>query len=159
MQDAEKPETKARCVGRFFRQNLLILLLISAIGIGVGVGAAVRSAELDKRERMYFAFPGDILMRMLKALIIPLVVSSLISGLAGLDSKSSGKMGLYAIAYYLTTTLMAVLLGILLVSTIKPGSRTDVDDTGELSETANVADSFLDLVRYLCFNSFLSRAQ
>ncbi|ELT89383.1 hypothetical protein CAPTEDRAFT_41641, partial [Capitella teleta] len=79
-------------------------------------------------------------------LIIPLVVSSLISGLAGLDTKSSGRMGLYAIVYYFTTTLLAVLLGILLVSTIKPGVRTDVED-GNFGETANVVDSFLDLIR------------
>ncbi|ELT92594.1 hypothetical protein CAPTEDRAFT_63150, partial [Capitella teleta] len=129
------------------RRNLLIILLISALGIGIGVGAAVRGANLTRRERMYFAFPGDILMRMLKALIIPLVVSSLISGLAGLDTKSSGRMGLYAIVYYFTTTLLAVLLGILLVSTIKPGVRTDVED-GNFGETANVVDSFLDLIRY-----------
>ena len=143
-------KTCAQKTLRFFKNNLLIILLIAALGIGIGVGAAVRSANLDKRDRMYFAFPGDILMRMLKALIIPLVVSSLISGLGGLDAKASGRMGLYAIVYYLTTTLLAVLLGILLVSTIKPGERSKVEG-GELNEVANVADSFLDLIRYVCF--------
>ena len=89
-------------------------------------------------------------MRMLKMLIIPLIVSSLVSGLAGLDAKASGKMGLRAVVYYLSTTFIAVVLGIILVTTIKPGSRTtiqDEDDTGE-KRSANIADSFLDLIRY-----------
>ena len=140
------PKTCLQKTRRFLRTNLLLILLISALAIGIGVGAAVRSANLDRRERMYFAFPGDLLMRMLKALIIPLVVSSLISGLAGLDARASGKLGLYAIIYYLTTTLLAVLLGILLVSTIKPGARTSVEGSGT-ADAGNVADSFLDLIR------------
>ncbi len=43
---------------------------------------------LDKREQMYFRFPGDLLMRMLKALVIPLIVSSLIAGVAGIYTDS-----------------------------------------------------------------------
>ncbi|ELU03325.1 hypothetical protein CAPTEDRAFT_6024 [Capitella teleta] len=129
------------------KDNLLLILLVVALGLGIGVGAAVRSANLSEREQMYFRFPGDLLMRMLKALIIPLITSSLISGLAGLDAKASGKLGLYAIVYYMSTTLIAVLLGILLVSTIKPGSRINIESEGS-ADKGNIADSFLDLISY-----------
>ncbi len=142
---AECCQTKA---ARFFRSNLLLILLILSLGLGIGVGAAMREIDppLNERELMYFRFPGDLLMRMLRCLIIPLIVSSLISGLAGLDSRASGKMGGYAIAYYLSTTLLAVLLGILLVTTIKPGVGVEQEAEGT-AEPANIADSFLDLVR------------
>lgn len=146
-EDEEQP--KKSCKGRtagFLKHNLLLLLLVASLAVGIGIGAAVRSANLSKREQMYFRFPGDLLMRMLKALIIPLITSSLISGLAGLDSKASGKMGLYAIVYYMSTTFIAVLLGILLVSTIKPGSRIDIESAGS-ADKGNIADSFLDLIR------------
>ena len=83
-------------------------------------------------------------------LIIPLIVSSLVSGLAGLDAKASGKMGLRAVVYYMSTTFVAVILGIILVVSIKPGTRTnnirEDDGTGN-TQSANIADSFLDLIR------------
>ena len=84
---------------------------------------------------------------MLKMLIIPLIVSSLVSGLASLNSKASGRLGGLAVAYYMTTTFVAVVIGIILVLSIRPGSRTSVgDDRGE-TRTVGVADSFLDLIR------------
>ena len=89
---------------------------------------------------MILSFPGDILMRMLKMLILPLITSSLITGsfettshrsacilslvgLAVLDPKSSGKLGLYALTYYFCTTILAAVLGIILVQVIRPGER------------------------------------
>lgn len=88
---------------------------------------------------MILSFPGDLLMRMLKMLILPLITSSLITGklrnfhsfvyqlfqigLAVLDPKSSGKLGLYALTYYFCTTILAAILGIVLVQVIRPGER------------------------------------
>ena len=137
-------------VKQFLWHNLLLILLLISLGLGVGVGAALRSANLDEREQMYFRFAGDLLMRMLKMLIIPLIVSSLVSGLAGLDAKASGRMGLRAVVYYMSTTFIAVVLGIILVISIKPGERATIDDDDEkYDEAGNVADSFLDLLRYV----------
>lgn len=45
-------------------------------------------------------------------------------GLAVLDPKSSGKLGLYALTYYFCTTILAAILGIILVQTIRPGERS-----------------------------------
>ena len=57
-------------------------------------------------------------------LILPLIVSSIISSLAQLDAQSSGKMGVRALVYYLGTTLIAAIIGIILVLTIQPGLRS-----------------------------------
>ena len=88
-------------------------------------------------------------MNMLKMLILPLIISSLISGLASLDARASGKMGLRAVIYYLTTTFLAVIVGIVLTVTIQPGKRGGEPD--ELTEgeerIVNTADTFLDLLR------------
>ncbi len=91
-------------------------------------------------------------MRMLKMLIIPLIVSTLVAGLAGLDATASGTMGLRAIVYYMSTTFIAVVLGIILVVSIRPGDRTQVAGNEDAEdEPANVADSFLDLIRSVVF--------
>lgn len=88
-------------------------------------------------------------MRMLKLIILPLIVSSMITGVAALDSNVSGKIGLRAVMYYFCTTIIAVILGIVLVVTIKPGvtqEMADIDRTGSTPEVSTV-DAMLDLIR------------
>ena len=133
------------------KENILLLLIVLGLILGIVIGVAVRSQDLnwDKRQKMYFRFLGDLLMRMLRMMIIPLIVSSLVSGLARLDAQSAGKLGLRAVVYYLSTTFIAVVLGIILVMAIRPGNyNTEVVDTGQSQDRANAADSFLDLIRY-----------
>ncbi|XP_046361676.2 excitatory amino acid transporter 3-like [Haliotis rufescens] len=148
----EPPPSMGRRILRIFRKNLLIFLLILALCLGVGIGAALRTVEpkFDYRQLMYLKFPGDLLMNMLKMLILPLIVSSLISGLASLDTRSSGKMGGLAVAYYLITTFAAVVLGIILVVSIGPGYKGGDAKRSGSSKIVNTADTFLDLLRQ-CF--------
>jgi Na+/H+-dicarboxylate symporter len=94
------------------KKHTLLILTFLGVVIGCALGFVLRSAMLSPETIMLIAFPGDLLMRMLKMLVLPLVVSSLITGVAVLDPKSSGKIGLYAITYYLITTILAAVLGI-----------------------------------------------
>jgi len=65
---------------------------------------------------------GDLFMQALKMIIVPLVVSSIIAGLAGMAGFDGFKrMGLKTLGFYLLTTLSAVVLGLLVVNTIQPG--------------------------------------
>ena len=57
-----------------------------------------------------------MILRLLKLIVMPLIVTSVISGLAGMDSRTSGKIGVRAVAFYLSTTFIAALLGMVLVS-------------------------------------------
>ena len=140
-----------RKILRLMRKNLLLILLLMSLVVGIGLGAALRTVKppFGTREIFYLRFPGDLLMNMLKMLILPLIVSSLISGLASLDARASGKMGLRAVIYYLTTTFLAVIIGIVLTISIQPGKRGgDPDELGEGEERiVNTADTFLDLLR------------
>ncbi|XP_067677014.1 excitatory amino acid transporter 1-like [Haliotis asinina] len=136
--------------------NLLVILLILAVGIGVGMGFALRTvwSPDEKRKIFYLSFPGQLLMNMLKCLILPLIVSSLITGMAVLDKSVSGKLGGAAVVYYLTTTLLAVVLGIILVLAIQPGFKggnTVIQRTGT-AKISQPIESLLDLIRN-CFPS------
>lgn len=98
-------------------------------------------------QKMYLAFPGKLVLSMLKVLIVPLIVSTLIAGVASLPSKAQGKLGGFTVAYYLITTFMAVLLGILLVATIKPGISQEEEVFVTKKINGNAADTFLDIIR------------
>lgn len=141
-----------RHVGENMKENLLLILLLGSVVLGCLVGFAIRSTSIEafgRREIMYLQFPGEILMRMLKMLILPLVVSSLISGIAGLDAGTCGKMGLRTIAYFASTTLLAVVLGIIMTYIIRPGANSDKKALERFGSAAqiNPADTFLDLIR------------
>jgi len=105
------------------RNNLLLTLTIAGVFLGLLLGFLCRLSKPSSETIMILSFPGDILMRMLKMLILPLITSSLITGLAVLDPKSSGKLGFYALTYYFCTTILAAILGIILVQLIRPGDR------------------------------------
>uniref|UniRef100_A0A674C039 Amino acid transporter n=1 Tax=Salmo trutta TaxID=8032 RepID=A0A674C039_SALTR len=133
----------------FLRRNLFVLLTIAAVALGVMLGFALRPHNLTLREIKYFAFPGELLMRMLQMLVLPLIVSSLVTGISSLDSKASGKMGMRAVGYYMVTTLIAVFIGIVIVIVIKPGKghRDSPVASSSTIEPVQAADAFLDLIR------------
>ncbi|KAL9964518.1 hypothetical protein ACROYT_G028172 [Oculina patagonica] len=147
---------KVWCV---LKQDILLFLIVVGVVIGFIIGAAVNPSVNDIEDPeekattiMLIGFPGELFMNMLKLLILPLIVASLICALATLDSKATGKIGRRTVLYYLTTTLLAVILGIVLVVSIRPGES---GDKGEAEETRITGphrnlDSFLDLIRS-CF--------
>uniref|UniRef100_A0A8D2PTX0 Amino acid transporter n=1 Tax=Zosterops lateralis melanops TaxID=1220523 RepID=A0A8D2PTX0_ZOSLA len=124
-------------------------LLQSSIKACVILGFSLRSYKMSYREVKYFSFPGELLMRMLQMLVLPLIVSSLVTGIAALDSKASGKMGVRAVVYYMSTTIIAVLIGIIIVVIIHPGKGTkeNMHREGKIVQVT-AADAFLDLIRY-----------
>lgn len=73
-----------------------------------------------------------------------------LSGMAALDSRASGKMGMRAVVYYTTTTVIAVFIGIVMVLIIHPGKGSKDEFTNQQKiEQISPADAFLDLIRYL----------
>ena len=101
---------------------------------------------------MYVAYIGKLFLRMLKALILPLIIPSLIAAIGQLDMNLSGKVGGRAVGYYMSTTVLAVILGIILVSAIHPGvagqAEGDITKVGE-SRNVTAVDTLLDLARNL----------
>ncbi|KAM9796074.1 excitatory amino acid transporter 5-like [Syngnathus acus] len=130
------------------KQNGLLIMSVLAVVIGCLLGFFLRTKRLSEQEVKYFQFPGELLMRMLKMLILPLVVSSLMSGLAALDAKCSSRLGLITVSYYLWTTFVAVIVGIVMVSVIHPGGAAQKEDSEDSSKPImSSADALLDLIR------------
>ncbi|TNN65410.1 Neutral amino acid transporter A [Liparis tanakae] len=151
------------CVGKlavFLRKNLLVIMTVSGVAVGVGLGMLVRGMNLTKAQMTYFAFPGEMLLRMLKMIILPLVVCSLVSGAASLDTRSLGKLGGIAVAYFLVTTLIASGIGVSLAFIIKPGVGAGSLSLGleSVRRDKETTDSFLDLARNLFPSNLVAAA-
>ncbi|CAK8683923.1 unnamed protein product [Clavelina lepadiformis] len=133
------------------KETLLVVLTVAGVCLGLLIGSLLRLTKPSDTAVLLITFPGEILMRMLKMLIIPIIITSVITGLANLDMKKSGKMGAHAAAYYLSTTTLAVILGMLLVSAIQPGNPRirQTHSVGEAQKTVSTLDTFLDLIRNL----------
>ncbi|XP_038178973.1 excitatory amino acid transporter 1 isoform X4 [Arvicola amphibius] len=136
-------------VKSYLFRNAFVLLTVTAVIVGTILGFALRPYKMSYREVKYFSFPGELLMRMLQMLVLPLIISSLVTGMAALDSKASGKMGMRAVVYYMTTTIIAVVIGIIIVIIIHPGKGTkeNMYREGKIVQVT-AADAFLDLIRY-----------
>lgn len=143
-------------IWRVVQQDILLFLIIIGVLVGFIVGAAANPSVndiVDPEKKattiMLIGFPGELFMNMLKLLILPLIVASLICALATLDSKATGKIGRRTVLYYLSTTLLAVILGIVLVVSIRPGEsgNKQAKEQKEISGPHRNLDSFLDLIR------------
>lgn len=95
---------------------------------------------------------GGFFLDALKMMVVPLIISSMIVGISGLgDVRRLGRTGTTAILYYLTTTGLAVILGIFLVNIIQPGvgfewMGGEVPETVRGKETTGFIDIFRSLV-------------
>jgi Na+/H+-dicarboxylate symporter len=70
----------------------------------------------------YISWMGTLFLKALKMLIIPLILSSLISGVVNIGSGGAlGRLGLKTLAYYLTTSVLAIVTGLLFVNLFQPG--------------------------------------
>ncbi len=139
-----------------FKENLLLFFTILAVVVGIALGFALRKyTNFKPNINQYFGFPGEIFLRMLKFLILPLISSSLICGIASLGAHKASNVASKAFIYYFSTTFLAVVLGLTLVILIKPGERLKAHNIKESSvdplnnRKISSVDTMLDLVRNL----------
>ena len=139
------------CV-HWMRENLLLLLILVGVILGFLIGflfhgdVQTSTNHPPKELAMYISFPGEIFLRMLKLIILPLIVSSVIVSLASLDKGTAAKLGRRAAVYFIITSFIAVILGIILALLLKPG----VSGTKEKkTETKNlkIGHAMMDLIR------------
>ncbi|XP_066127817.1 neutral amino acid transporter B(0) [Saccopteryx bilineata] len=151
------------------RANLLVLLTVVAVVAGVALGLGVSGAggaeALGPARLAAFAFPGELLLRMLRMIILPLVVCSLIGGAASLDPSALGRLGAWALFFFLVTTLLASALGVGLALALRPGvalaalnASVGVTNAQKEAPSKEVLDSFLDLLRNIFPSNLVSAA-
>uniref|UniRef100_A0A3P8WD56 Amino acid transporter n=1 Tax=Cynoglossus semilaevis TaxID=244447 RepID=A0A3P8WD56_CYNSE len=134
----------------FLRRNAFVILTVVGVALGMALGSALRFAQLSARDIHYLTFPGELLLRVLQMVVLPLIVSSLISGMSSVDAKACGRIGLRAFCYYMLTSLIAGTTGIIMTVSIQPGKSSSITSTssGVAGQPVESADAFLDLIRF-----------
>ncbi|XP_011257402.3 excitatory amino acid transporter 3 [Camponotus floridanus] len=132
------------------KHNLISTIIGVTIGIICGMSLKHFSEKSwSDRNIMYLKFPGELFLRVVNCLILPLIVSSIVSATCNLTK--SGRIGLMALCYYLTTTTIGIILCVILVETIRPGELMRKEDIipPVSIKTFTTADTILDLIRNL----------
>ncbi|HHX04031.1 MAG TPA: dicarboxylate/amino acid:cation symporter [Tissierellia bacterium] len=121
--------------------SLPIRILIGLVlGIIVGILLQSNPEIADK----YIKPLGTIFLNLIKLIIVPLVFSSLLVGVADLqDVTKIGKIGLKTVVYFLATTAIALFIGLLLGNVLNVGGGF-VIPTGDITYEAATAPSFID---------------
>lgn len=95
--------------------------------IFIALLAAVLFGIFFKNQVAYVEWMGDIFLRGLKMLVIPLIFSSIVSGIVNLGSSDSlGRLGFKTILYYLGTSTLAIIVGLTLIQVFRPGIGVDI---------------------------------
>ncbi|MEP7380369.1 MAG: dicarboxylate/amino acid:cation symporter [Gemmatimonadota bacterium] len=118
--------------------NKILLGLLVGASLGVLANQTLGGKHpLVEGINHYVAGPiGQIFLRMLFMIVIPLVFASISLGVAGLgDIRRVGRVGGKALGYFFGTTAMAAVVGLILVSIVRPGSRLDPAVRAELIQT------------------------
>lgn len=112
--------------GRLWLQVIIAMFL--GVGFGVLIGPTTDLVDRDTAEiiAVWIALPGKVFLLAIQFIIIPLIVASVIRGIAaGEDSEDIGKLGVYSILFFVISTIIAVGIGISAALIIQPGSYID----------------------------------
>ncbi len=147
-----------RVVKKLWFQVILGMILGVCFGLLLSPSAfALVDSETAFKIAPWIALIGNIFLALIKMIVIPLVLSSIILGITSAKSvEALRKMGLIIVPYYISSTLFAVTLGIIITNFINPGSYVSKDIINQITvaniqvekETQNISipDLIVDLI-------------
>ncbi|HAS39202.1 MAG TPA: dicarboxylate/amino acid:cation symporter [Microscillaceae bacterium] len=116
--------------------------------IGEENAAKYRKAILKEtafRPVTYVSWMGDIFLRALKMVIVPLILSSIITGITNIGSgESLGRLGGKTLLYYLSTSILAITTGLFFVNILRPGVGAPTSSSGAVEGLDEARGSFGD---------------
>ncbi|XP_067670702.1 excitatory amino acid transporter-like isoform X2 [Haliotis asinina] len=142
----------------FLRGNILLIVTVIAVVVAIVVGVMCRQLNPSEEAIRLVKFPGELFLRILRMLMLPLIIASMITGLGNM--KGTGRIGLLAMLYYVATTIIALLIALAFVSAIKPGSNSRIT-TAENAHTelrTSGTDMVLDVIRNIFPDNIIGAA-
>ena len=134
----------------YFKTNLLIRILIGLVLgaiVGIILGFFPDSVKPFVDNSKFF---GDLFIRLLKMMIVPVILFSLIAGAASIDPGRLGRIGIKIMVYYLFTSALAVVIGLFFAIIFQPGAGFNVVGVaavqGKEAAVPSIAQIILNLV-------------
>ncbi|MBH0332452.1 glutamate:protein symporter [Brevibacillus brevis] len=140
----------------------LAMQIVVGLILGILVGAIFYG---NPAVATYLQPIGDIFLRLIKMIVVPIVVATLIVGVAGVgDMKKLGKIGGKTILYFEIVTTIAIIIGLLAANIFQPGvgvdrtvlTKTDIHkyvDTAEATQSHGMVETFVKIVPTNIFDS------
>ncbi|MBG9686355.1 dicarboxylate/amino acid:cation symporter [Bacillus mycoides] len=131
--------------GFLFKQTKAILIALF-LGLVVGLTLNLAAPSIFEPLNQYAFNPlGQLFIRLIKMLVVPVVFISIVLGAAGLgDPEQLGRIGLKSISFFLVTTAIAISIAVTFALIIKPGAGGNFKTDGLKYEGAKTETSFVD---------------
>jgi Na+/H+-dicarboxylate symporter len=127
---------------KLLKDHLWLRILV---GMVLGIIAAIYVPMPDAAKE-WVILPGDIFMALLKMIIVPLVLASVILGVAGAGSvQAFERLGIRIVPYFVLTTAVAIAIGMGITSIVQPGLLIDQQTVPQSAELNIRVDAFKDL--------------
>jgi len=109
----------------------------------------------------YITWMGTLFLRALNMVVVPLILSSIISGVTSIgESSNLGRLGIKTLSFYIFTSLLAILTGLLLVNMVQPGKGANLNLSQPLENLPGAVNPASDLlIRLIPENIFDSMAK
>ena len=135
----------------YFKTNLLSRILIGLVaGAIVGIALGYSSPEAIKAFVDNTKFFGDLFIRLLKMIVIPVILFSLIAGAASIAPSRLGRVGAKIMAFYIFTSALAVTIGLVLANIFQPGAGMGIVGNeaikGKVAESPSMITVLLNIV-------------
>jgi len=132
--------------GWYFKTNLLARILVGlALGavVGIVLGFFPDSVKPFVDGSKFF---GDLFIRLLKMIVVPVILLSIIAGAASIDPGRLGRVGVKIMAYYLFTSALAVVIGLVFANILQPGAGFNVVGAAGIQGKAAAAPSISQIL-------------
>jgi len=131
---------------------MIVVAMILGIVVGFLCNTFAPTAEFAKELASYFSLVTNIFLRLIKMIIAPLVLSTLIVGLAGMgDGSTVGRIGGRALGWFLGASFCSLLIGLVLANLFQPGASLNVPlpDVGAATNLKTSALNIKDFVTHI----------
>ncbi|CAB3999991.1 excitatory amino acid transporter 1-like, partial [Paramuricea clavata] len=135
---------------KFVSKNVLLAFLLlgilSGFLFGVLFNGTVQQSTESRKLAMFIGFPGELFLRMLKLVLLPFVVSSVVTSLTMINKNTAGKLGKRAAVYFVVTTLITNSLAVVIGAVIIKPQAHEIEEETESKTGSSPIYAILDML-------------